>query len=131
MTGKKIRLNFIFLLTLCFMAAQALPVVAVSVQSSCAAMLSGQKTISQSKLGCCCCDTSHCPCDLKQGNTRIPAGNDLAFDAKAAYQNLEEIGSLRERVREHPSEATTRSLFFSCARAPCPIIYLSTLNLLC
>jgi hypothetical protein len=95
-------------------------------------MSSGQKTIIQSNHGCCCCGPSHCPCDLKKDNTGIPAGNDLAFDAKAGYQNLEEeIGFLYERVREHPSDATARSLFFTSARAPCPIIYLSTLNLLC
>jgi hypothetical protein len=131
MTGKKLRIFFVIFLATCFMVAQALPVVALSLQNPCAAMSSGQKTMSQSKHGCCCCNSSHCPCDLKKDNTTLPAGDDFAFDAKAGYQNLEETGFLRERVSECHSDPMVRSLFFSCARAPCPIIYLSTVNLLC
>jgi hypothetical protein len=131
MTGKKSRLIIIIFLAICFMVGQAFPVIALGTQRPCAAMSSGQKTINQSKHGCCCCNASHCPCDLKKDNTTLPAGDDLAFDAKAGYQNLEETGFLRERVSEYHSNAMARSLFFSFARAPCPIIYLSTLNLLC
>jgi hypothetical protein len=131
MTGKAPRLFFIIFLAFCFMVGQAIPVIALSTQRPCAAMSSGQKTIIQSKHGCCCCNSSHCPCDLKKDNARVPVSDDLAFDAKASYQNLEEIGFLRERVSEYRSDATARSLFFSFARAPCPNIYLSTLNLLC
>lgn len=131
MKDKRFRFVFISFLALCFLMAQALPVVAVSVRRSCAAMTSGQETINQSKDGCCCCDASHCPCDLKKGEANLPTSSDLAFDAKVGYQSFEEAGIPCKTFNGLFSDDIAPTTFWTFARAPCPTIYLSTLNLLC
>lgn len=130
MTTKTSRILFVTLIVLCFFLAQLMPVVSVKALEMCAAKSVGQK-ISQSKRGCCCCGTSHCPCDLKKGEANLPTSTDLAFDAKVGYLSVGEVSFLCETFNTRYSDDIATATFWTFARAPCPTIYLSTLNLLC
>lgn len=130
MTTKASRILFVPLIALFFFLAQLMPVVSVKALESCAAQSAGQK-IGQSKRGCCCCGTSHCPCDLKKGEANLPTSSDLAFDAKVGYQSFEEVSILCETFNTRYSDDIATATFWTFARAPCPTIYLSILNLLC
>jgi hypothetical protein len=123
------RLVFVFSLALCFILTQMLPVVTLYSQGVCPAMPAGQM-ISQSKR-CCCCDSSACPCDLKKDQAGLPMSYDLAFTTNIGYQNFENVCFLREPTKDYYPDKITSITFWVLPRAPCPTIYLATLNLLC
>jgi hypothetical protein len=120
---------FISFLTLCFCLVQMLPVMTLYAQAPCLAMSAGQM-ISQSKR-CCCCDSSACPCDLKKDQAGLPMSKDLAFTTNIGYQNFEEVCFLREPIKDYYPDEITSITFWVLPRAPCPTIYLATLNLHC
>lgn len=127
---KQYRLMFLFYLVLCFFLAQTLPVAPVLAQELCSTMSSGQvKTATQR--GCCCCSPSACPCDMKKDQAHEPEDFNLAFSTRLGDNVLEDMGPLAEFVRQNcPRDAASLSRWMF-ARAPCPLIYLFTLNLLC
>jgi len=124
------RYMFIVFLALCFLLMQALPVVAVFAGGINPLMSAGQEG-RHSKRGCCCCNPSTCPCDLKKDQTCEPMSPDLAFMVRPSNHVPEEAGFLQESFRQSRPLQTARSSHWVHARAPCPIIYLATLNLLC
>jgi hypothetical protein len=124
------RSAFIGFFVLCFLLMQALPVVAVFAGGINPLMSDGQEG-RHSKRGCCCCNPSTCPCDLKKDQTCEPMSPDLAFMVRPGNHVPEEAGFLQESFRQSRPLQTARSSHWMHARAPCPIIYLATLNLLC
>ena len=130
MIARASRMLLVSLVVLCFFLAQSMTAASVKALEQCAAKSAGQKA-GQLKRGCCCCGTSHCPCDLKKGEANLPTRSDVAFDAQAGYQNFEEVSFLCEAVNEYYSDEKVLATFWTFARAPCPTIYLLNLNLLC
>lgn len=124
------RLVFVFSLTIFFFLAQTLPVVTLFAQGTCSTMSAGLNN-GQSKSGCCCCDSSACPCDLKKDQAGEPMSSDLAFTTHTGYQNFEEVIFFRDSIKNGHPDARTYANFWIFARAPCPEIYLATLSLLC
>jgi hypothetical protein len=124
------RYTFIVFLVLCFLLMQALPVVAAFANGMNPLMSAGQEG-RHSKLGCRCCNPSTCPCDLKKDQACEPMSLDLAFMVRPGNHVPEEAGFLQESFRQSRPLQTTRSSHWVLARAPCPLIYLATLNLLC
>jgi hypothetical protein len=119
----------IFLLVLCFLLTQALPARAVF-----AGKISGiqaEQGNGHSKRGCCCCKPLTCPCDIKNGKTGEPISNDCVFAPRSGDKTLEEEYPFTVSVTKSPSSHITLKPEWIFARAPCPIIYLATLNLLC
>ena len=121
---------FIVFLVLCFLLMQALPVVAVFANGMNPLMSAGQEG-RHSKRDCCCCNPSTCPCDLKKDQACEPMSPDLAFMVRPGNHVPEEAGFLQESFRQSRPLQTAHSSNWVFARAPCPIIYLATLNLLC
>jgi hypothetical protein len=124
------RCMFIFLLVLCFLLMQALPVVAAFAGGMNPLMGEEQERIHPKK-GCCCCNPSTCPCDIKKNQACEPMSPDLAFMVRPGTIAPEETGPLQGSYRQCRPAQTARSSHWVFARAPCPLIYLATLNLLC
>lgn len=124
------RFTFIVFLVLCFLLMQALPVVAVFAGGMNPLMSAGQEG-RHSKRGCCCCNPSTCPCDLKKDQACEPMGPDLAIMVRPGNLAPEEAGPLQGSFRQIQPAQTARFSHWVFARAPCPQIYLATLNLLC
>ena len=122
--------TFIVFLVLCFLLMQALPVVAAFANGMNPLMSAGQEG-RHSKRGCCCCNPSTCPCDLKKDQACEPMSPDLAFMVRPGNLAPEEAGPLQGFFRQSCSSNTARKTHWVFARAPCPLIYLATLNLLC
>jgi hypothetical protein len=122
--------TFIVFLVLCFLLMQSLPVVAAFDDGMNPLMSAGQEG-RHSKRGCCCCNPSTCPCDLKKDKACEPMSPDLAFMVRPGNHVPEEAGFFQESFRQSRPLQTARSSHWVFARAPCPIIYLATLNLLC
>ena len=124
------RFTFIVFLGLCFLLMQVLPVIAVFANGMNHWMSAGQEG-RHSKRVCCCCNPSTCPCDLKKDQACEPMSPDLAFMVRPGNHVPEEAGPLQGSFRQSRPLQTARSSHWVFARAPCPIIYLATLNLLC
>jgi len=121
---------FIVFFVLCFLLMQVLPVVAAFANGMNPLMSAGQEG-RHSKRDCCCCNPSTCPCDMKKNQTHRPMDFDLVLSTRFGNHTLEDTGLLPEPVRQSHISNTTRKTHWVFARAPCPIIYLATLNLLC
>ena len=127
---KAVRILFMFFLSLCFFLVQTLPVARVLAQWLCPTMSSGKEKIA-SKRGCCCCGPSACPCDMKKDQAHGPVDFELAFSTRLFNNVLEDMGPLTEFVRQNHSCDAVRIARWMFARAPCPVVYLATHNLLC
>jgi hypothetical protein len=68
---------------------------------------------------------------LKKDRACEPMSPDLAFMVRPGNHVPEESGILQGSFRQSSPLQTARSSHWVFARAPCPIIYLATLNLLC
>jgi len=124
------RCTFIFLLVLCFLLTQALPARAVFAGGKISG-IQAEQVNGHSKRGCCCFKPFTCPCDMKKGKTSDPASNDCVFAPRSGDKTLEEEYPFTVSVTKSPSSHITLKTEWFFARAPCPIIYLATLNLLC
>jgi hypothetical protein len=68
---------------------------------------------------------------MKKDQARESEDFNLAFSTRLGNNVLEDMGPLTEFVRQnHPRDAT-RIARWKFARAPCPVVYLATHNLLC
>ena len=121
---------FIVFFVLCFLLMQVLQVVAAFSNGMNPLMSAGQEG-RHSKRGCCCCNPSTCPCDLKKDQAYEPMSPDLAFMVRPGNHVPEEAGFFQESFRQSRPLQTACSSHWLFARAPCPLIYLATLNLLC
>jgi hypothetical protein len=124
------RYTFIVFLVLCFLLMQALPVVAMFA-GGLNPLMGGEQERSHPKKGCCCCNPSTCPCDIKKDQACEPITPDLAFMVRPGNLAPEEVGSFQGSFRQNDAGDSTRKAHRAFARAPCPLIYLATLNLLC
>lgn len=115
---------------LSFLLMQALPVVA-AFASGLNLMVSAGQEGAHSKKGCCCCKPLNCPCDMKKDQTRGPMDFDMVFSARLGNHAPEDAGPLQEPVSQSRPSERARTTHWAFTRAPCPIIYLATLNLLC
>jgi hypothetical protein len=114
----------------CFFLMQVLPVVA-AFASGLNPMVSAGQEGAHSKKGCCCCKPPDCPCDMKKDQSRGPMDFDVVFPTRIGNHAPEDLGPLREPVSQNRPSETARTTHWVFARAPCPTIYLATLNLLC
>jgi hypothetical protein len=121
---------FIFLLVLCFLLTQALPAHATFASGK-KSVIPAEQSNGQSKRGCCCCKPLTCPCDMKKGKTINPISNDCVFAPRSGDKTLEEEYPFTVYVTKSPSSYITLKTDWIFARAPCPQVYLTTLNLLC
>jgi hypothetical protein len=123
------RCMFILFLVLCFLLMQTLTVVAAFADGMNPMVSAGQES-RHTKRGCCC-NPNDCPCDLKKDQACEPLGPDLAIMVRPGNLAPEEAGPLQGSFRQIQPAQTARISHWVFARAPCPLIYLSTLNLLC
>jgi len=124
------RSTFIVFLALCFLLMQTLPVVAAFANGMDLMVPLGQEG-GHPKKGCGCCKPADCPCDMKKDQACKPMSPDVASMVRPGNHAPEEAGFLQESFRQSRPLQTARSSHWVFARAPCPIIYLATLNLLC
>jgi len=121
---------FIGFFVLYFLLMQTLPTLAALTDGMNSIMSAGQGK-GHSKKGCRCCKPPDCHCDMKKDQTHRPMDFDLVLSTRFGNHTLEDTGFLPEPVRQSYSSNTTRKTHWMFARAPCPLIYLATLNLLC
>jgi len=124
------RCAIMFPLVFCFLLTQALPARAVFASGK-KSVIPAEQGNGNSKRGCCCCRPLSCPCDMKKGKTSDPISNDCVFAPRSGDKTLEEEYPFTVSVTKSPSSHITLKTEWIFARAPCPIIYLATLNLLC
>jgi hypothetical protein len=68
---------------------------------------------------------------MKNEKNSYPISNDCVFAPRSGDKTLEEGYPFTVSVTKSPSSHITLKTEWIFARAPCPIIYLATLNLLC
>jgi hypothetical protein len=124
------RCVLVFFVAFCFMTAQAAMAHAMLRDGQQTVMMAKQNS-NHAKNGCCCCKPLSCPCDMKKGKTNKVIDNDFVFAPKTSDQTPEKESPLQVTVTKNPSNDGTYPTNWVFARAPCPIIYLATLNLLC
>jgi len=134
MTENKIislcRCVMVLFFAFCFMIAQAAMANAMLSDGQQTVMMAKQSS-THAKNGCCCCKPLFCPCDMKKGKASKVIDNDFVFAPKTSDQTPEKEYPLQVTVMKSSSNDGTYPTNWVFARAPCPIIYLATLNLLC